>query len=367
MIIKTRNTLADESPKTFLSQSLASGGTTSSVRNINDFNDNWAIQIGATGHEKTEIAVVNGNPASGEIDHDAVDYNHPTDTPVYSIKYDKVIFKRSTDGTAGTASAITNGTVDYAADSEFTQFDDTSGSTSYAYKASFYSSALATESPDSDWLTSQGFPWYSLGKMRQRVKDKSVANVDDFILDDWINEWYGEMRNTAINVNEDYFLGTTDVSFSGTTQLGTITDTNYVNPRRVWLTVDGSNWYRATKKEINDIDPNDEYYDTVPYFFIQSDNVIGRLPHDSNGTARIVFYSLGTTLTDDTDELPASMRGYTKSFVDYALSQAAYKDNRPQEALVLEQKAGTAREDFKNKITPMDRSGNKELDIVEIW
>ena len=98
--------------------------------------------MGERGHEQTEVLVLSGDPGNGTLGTTTAvsRYEHPADTPIYAIKYDQVVFERSTDGTAGTASPMTGGTVTYQADGTVTEFDDTSGSASYAYKTYFKNS-----------------------------------------------------------------------------------------------------------------------------------------------------------------------------------------------------------------------------------
>ncbi|WP_460996725.1 hypothetical protein, partial [Staphylococcus aureus] len=72
---------------------------------------------------------------------------------------------------------------------------------------------LVVNSTESDWITSAGFSFYSLGALRQRAKDKLVNAsfiTDDSLFNDWANEWKDEMANAVIAVNEDYSMGTVD-------------------------------------------------------------------------------------------------------------------------------------------------------------
>jgi len=133
---------------------MSSGGTSAYVKNINDFTSNYYAQFGQSGEERSEIALVNGTPSSGTITVSALRYPQPTDTPVFSIKYNKVVIKRSTTGTAGSASLF--GTTSITPDQIYTQFEDTTSQPGYAYKTAFYNSALDVYSLDSNWITSSG-------------------------------------------------------------------------------------------------------------------------------------------------------------------------------------------------------------------
>ena len=367
-LIKVSNNLDNNASKSFLSGSLASGGTTIPVKNINGFSASWAIQLGKTGEETSEILIVGTAIPSGTALNTTgtIRFPHPTDTPVYATKFDQVIFKRSTTGTAGTATAITGGTVAITPDNAYTIYDDTTATSSYAYKVSYYASVLAEESTDSDWIVPTGFDFYSLAGIRQRVKRKLFDSTfldDDVQIDDWTNEWLEKMNNVAIDVNKDYSIGTVDVNI-GTSGLGTITSTDFKEVRRVWFTTNSSDYYKASKKSMIEFAPNDTYNETHPYYYMQGDNVIGKLPA-TQGTARLVYYTLPTRLSNDTDLLPISMRGYTKSFVDYALGEASYLDNKDNLGDKYSAKAEIELNKFRNEIAPRSKSGPQYITMTD--
>lgn len=368
MIIKAQNNLAVNAPRTYLTNLEVSGTNVLRWKNPNSAAASWAVQVGATGEEQSEIVLLNtATPAgtAGTLTANTL-YEHPADTPLFFIKYDQVVFERSTSGTAGTATAMTNGTITYQADQAFTQFDDTSGSSTYAYKTLFRSSVLAVNSTESDWITSAGFTFYSLAKIRQRGLDKLVNSSylpDTSIVDDWINEWKDEMSNAVISVNEDYAMGTVDVGF-GTAGLGTITTADFVTPRRIDITYDSSTFYQSTKIYSKNYLPGQVFSATHPYHYWVGDTVLGVKPEQSGGTARITFYRFGTTMVNDTDLLPLPMRPFTKSFVDYVEAQALRKDSKPEwQAKLLEAQGG--KQDFVNKIVPRDQTGPDYIKVTE--
>lgn len=370
MIIKARNLLDTVAVNTYLSQLESVGAGTVHVKNINSFNANWAIQFGKTNEEQSEIALISASAPSGTtlVLTGTTRFEHPTDTPVYSTKYDQMIFKRSTTGTSGVATPMTDGTVNITPDSLYTQFDDTSGAANYAYKTCYYSSVLLGSSSDSDWLTSAGYDFYSLAKLRQRVKDKLLNPSfigDDSVIDDWLNEWHEKMTNIVIDVNQDYAIGTADISFSGTTELGTITSADFKQIRKIEYTEDNENWYNANKMTLTEFYHNQTFHYTNPFFYMMGDNVIGRKPADSSGTMRLYYYKINPVLSNETDLLPTPMRMYTQSYVDYALSQAYYKDNKPELATPREASAREAMERFKRELAPRNKTGPLYVVIKE--
>jgi hypothetical protein len=367
MIIKVKNTQTIDAPRSFLATSPAAAGTALTVKNISGFSNGWYAQLGETSGEKTEIKAVNGAPSGSTVPVAALSFTHPIDTPVYSVKYNQIVFKVSTTGTAGTAVALTNGTVNITPDWDFTQFDHTTGSASYAYKTCYRDSVGGAVSPDSGWLQSSGYSQYSLAHMRNRVKGKLSNNteVKDADIDDWLNEWLETMNNAAVSVNESYAEGTANVSFSGTAQEGTITDADFKYVEKVEYTEDGTNWYVANKTEWQAIHPTDVYSSTHPFYYMRGENIIGRLPHSNNGTASVTFYKMQTKLQDDTDELPNPMRSYTNSFVKWATGQARRIDKEYSVATEMEISALNDLEKFKQEISPRDKGGPQYIEFVD--
>src|SRR3990167_6807764 len=253
MIIETTNDLQLTAPKTYTTNLEVAGTNVLRWKNPNAFNASWAIQVGEVGMEQTEVVILGASTPSGTAGTLTANtlYEHPADTPIYGIKYNQVIFERSTTGTAGTATPITNGTITYQADHLTTQFDDTTGVGTYGYRTRYQSSLGSTS--QSDWWTPAGLNFYSLFRLRQRIKDKlwSADFLSDSVIDDWINEWKDQMSNAVISVNEDYALGTVDVPFD-TNALGTITTGDYKQIRRFEVTYNGNDFYLSTKHNVND-------------------------------------------------------------------------------------------------------------------
>lgn len=374
MIIRVKNNQTINAPYSYLSTGIAAGGTTLPVQNINAYAPNIPVQIGATGVEQAEIKMLGTAAVSGTALNTTgtITYTHPTDTPVYALKYDQMVFLRSTSGTAGTAAIISGGTVSIASDSQTTNYDDVAWTTGYAYQVYYRNSITSEISALSDWIDADGFSFYSKAKIRDRIKGKLFDYgyiTTDPIIDDWINEHLESMVNAQHATHQAYALGTTDVAYSGTAELGTITASDFKHVRRVWQTIDGESWCKSTKLDFDDYDPNQLFSQAHPYHFMQGDNVIGRKPNDISGTARIVYDKLLTTasslLVNDTDELPVSMRSFTKGFVDYGLGQAYRKDNKFAEAEKEEAKASAEVDKFRSASDPQDRSEPGYVRLVE--
>lgn len=367
MIIQQENTLHLNVPTTRLAINSAAGIGTFTLQNTDGFGSSWAIQIGETGHEQTEVLILSGYPALGTLGTTTAvsRYEHPADTPVYAIKYNQVVFERSTGGTSGTASPMTDGTISYQADGTVTQFDDTSGSSSYGYRSYFRNSVLNVTTTESDWITSAGLDFYSLGRMTERVKGKlwNASWLTDDLVHDWINECKDVMVNKAIQTNEDYALGTVDIGF-GTDGLGTITTQDFGQIRRFWVTYDGQNSYSSTKQNVNDYEPNYTFSSVHPFHNWRGDDVFEVNPRGP-GTAQIVFYRWGTTMQNETDTLPMPMRPFTNIFVDYSKANAKSKDDKETESQVIMNRVDNQIQDFVTSLAPRDKSSQTMIDQVE--
>lgn len=262
---------------------------------------------------------------------------------------------------------MTGGTITIQPDQFFTQFDDTTGLATYAYRTYFRSSGLAANSTESDWITPQGFTFYSLAKIRERIKDKLWNSdfVDDLTIDNWINEWKDEMTNSVVSVNEDYAIGTVGIAF-GTSGYGTITTADFKQPKRIEVTYDGLAWFLSTKRSLNEYYPSEVVNSAHPYHNWEGDNVIHVMPSDQAGTAKVWYYKTGTPMVNDTDELPFPMRAYTKSFVDYALGLALQKDNKSPQSQTFLASANVQKVAFTQQLAPRDKTGNTMVRLDEV-
>ena len=375
MIVRAENqVLIEGAPKTYLSNLEAAGTNILRLKNSAGFGSDWGIQIGEIGDETAEVRLLSGTPSGTQGTITAVTlFEHPADTPVYGVKWNQVVFKRSITGTSGVATILTNGTVtitpdnwDQAKQKSYTTFDDADGSVSYTYKTFFRNSALPLTSTDSDWITVTP-DFYSLAILRNRVKEKlwNSTFVTDDAINSWINEWRDEMNNALISVNEDYAIGTVDVPF-GSSGLGTVTTGDFREPKRIEITYNGSDFFLSTKRALNEYYPSEVVNSAHPYHNWQGNNVIHVMPSDEAGTARIWFYRAGTPMVNDTDTLDLPMRAYTNSFVNYALGMAYQKDGKAAQAQLKIQDANNQKEMFLRQMAPRDKSSQTYIRLTEV-
>lgn len=370
MLLRVENNLIQYgvTPQTYTSTNLAAGGTAVSVKNINALTNQYAVQFGNTGEELAEVQLISGVPSGITFNTSGtIKYPHPVDTPIHQIHYDKIIFKRSTAGTAGTASAITNGTISITPDSQYTLFDDTSGAISYAYKTQYYNSLNGDLSAESDWFVPGGPSFYSLQKIRERVKNKLISSnyiKSDDVIDEWINEYLEELNTAAIKVNKDYLLGTTSLTF-GTAGLGTITDTDFMYARKIEVNYSGTTYLVSSFIPVHTYSDADTFSVNDPYHSWVGDTVLKILPAGTGGTIRLTYAKGESLLADDTDELPHPMRRYTRGFTAYALACAQELDDKESLANKNYAVAKSVKADFIAEITPRDLTGVHYIDFTE--
>ena len=353
--------------QTYTATNLAAGGTTTPVKNINGFLNEYAIQYGKTGEEQAEIQTISGNPSGTTLaTAGTLVYSHPLDTPIYQVHYDQIIFKRSTSGTAGTATALSNGTVNITPDSLETSFDDPTGATTYAYKTQYYNSVSGDTSAESDWFVPGGPSFYSLQSIRTRIKNKLLsANYikDDAVIDDWINEYLEEMNTAAIKVNQDYLLGTTSVPY-GTAGYGTITADDFMYANKIEIQT-GTTQIPSTYLPVNRFAENDTFLASEPRHTWVGDTTFRILPSGNAGTALVTYAKGVTVLSNETDELPHPMRRYSRGFTYYGYSCALDLDMKEQQGAKEYAKAQKVKTDFINEIVPRDHTGPQFIDLAE--
>ena len=359
---------------TYTAGTISAGGTFSPVKNIGGFNANWAVQIGQTGEETAEIMLVSGVPAGTVLGfgtspaHSAgtLLYGHSSDAPIYQIHYDQIVFNRSTMGTAGPFSALA--TVSITPDNQYTQYNDSTGAAGYAYYAQYYNSVTGDLSGSSSVFIPGGPTYYSLQKLRQRAKDKlySAGYIrDDTLINDWINEWYELMTNSAIKVNQGYLLGTNMYTYDQKYGLGTITDPTFKQPVKLEVTTDGVTFLPSTEIKIYDYSELDYFDAYFPRHVWLGENVFEILPHTEAGSVRMTYSTRFTPLVNDTDELTQTLKAYTTSCVEYCLGVAYgldQKDSQSQQHMVTYDKT---KADFIAEVTPRDVTGAKTISINE--
>lgn len=360
--------------QSYVASAISAGGTSSPVKNISGFNANWAVCIGQVGEETAEIMVISGVPAGTTLNFGTSPshtggtflFAHALDTPIYQIHYDQVIFYRSTAGTAGPFSALA--TVSIQPDSLYTQYNDTTGASGYAYYGQYYNSVSGDLSGSSSISIPGGPTFYSLQKLKQRTKDKlySAGFIrNDDIVTDWINEWLESWTNAAIKVNQNYLLGTAQYSF-GTSGLGTITAIDFKQIVKAEISYDnGVTFVPGNYTSVRNYSELDFFDINYPKYSLIGETEFEALPHNVAGLFKITYAQRFTPLVNDSDELPQSLKAYTTACTEYCLGVAYSLDQKMDDAQLHYSISDKGKADFIAEITPRDVSKGEVIDIVE--
>ena len=374
MLLQIQNTLSQQQGimQTYLGSVVIPGDTSAHIRKGAGINQNWAIQIGQTGEETAEI--LNNTSLSGTtLGFGTAPSNtggtflfaHDIDSPLYQIHYDQVVINRSTSGSLGAFSPI--GTVNITPDGQYTNYNDANGAATYAYYTQWYNSLSGDLSGSSSIFVPGGPTFYSLQSLRQRVKDKLYSSGyirDDSLITSWINEAYELMTNAAINVNQNYLLGTNQFSF-GTSGLGTVTDSFFKRPIKMEVTYDNVTFIPSTKIEPRNYSELDFYDINAPRHAWLGETTFQILPHQQVGTVKMTYAQRFSPLVNDSDELTQTLKAYTTAFVEYAVATAYGNDQKDADYQIHYQNFEKAKADFIEEITPRDMTGAQMIDIAE--
>ncbi len=379
MLLTVQNTITQQPStlQTYLAGTVAPGVTSLPVKNPLGFNNNWSIQLGQTGEETAEIQFMKSasgtimNLGTSPLNAGTVLYGHNSDTPIYQIHYDQVVFLRSTTGSTGTATPI--GPVPIDPSSQVTEYNDSSGASTYAYQVQYYNSLNGDISGTSSWFVPGGPTFYSFQKLKSRVKDKLYSSgfirTDD-IIGDWINEWGEIMTNAAIKVNQAYSAGTTLVTLaSGTVGIGTLTNFDYKNVIKMEVSYDNGTTYTPTREipywSFGDLD----FFSALdPLHSWFGDTVFKILPPPGNSSSclvRITYSQRWAPLVNDSDELSQTLKAYTTCCTEYCLGIAYGLDQKDAESQQHMQTYAAMKADFIAEVIPRDQTGPKGIDLVE--
>lgn len=192
MIIRAFNSETDQLEKSYLSDQVAVGATSLTVKNNDRFAANDRIMIGEMGREKTEIVTVSGVSGGTVITTGATVFPHEADTPVYKLRFDQVKFYRSTTGSSGTYSLLATVAMDVDNELLETQYDDTTGTSAYYYKISYHHSVSTLESAQSDAFSGGGYSRNTVGfvidEILREVKDETELETSRTEILGWFNE-----------------------------------------------------------------------------------------------------------------------------------------------------------------------------------
>lgn len=194
MIISAWNPTTEELEKTNLSATVQSGATSLTVKNTDRIPQNNIIMIGEMGMEQTElsITVAPTTTPDNRINLNAgLAFAHASDEPVYRMRYDEILFYRSTSQD-GAYELINSQKIDVDNKDKKTYYQDTMGSPSSFYKTKYRNSITFEETEFSDYISAEGYKVTSIGSVIgsvvRRIKDMGYAVLTEEDYLDLANE-----------------------------------------------------------------------------------------------------------------------------------------------------------------------------------
>lgn len=193
MIVRGFNPELDELEQTMLTGYSGAGATSLAVAGNQQFAQNDRILIGQMGTENAEIVSINASVTLGNtLPISASVFPHNGNDPIFQLRYDKVKFYRSVTGINGAYLPLATVSLDVDNENLLTPYDDTTGTSSYYYKVSYYNSITSAESDMSDPVAGAGYPRNSVGFLTDEIlselKDKDERTVTRTDLTNWMNE-----------------------------------------------------------------------------------------------------------------------------------------------------------------------------------
>ena len=243
MVIRIQHPDITGNEKTLLTASAVAGATTLTVQNIEGFSVNNYLVLGTLGDEGTELVrVSSGTPPATSIITlaSAITFNHAINTPVTYIPFSQVALYKATtkDGQYDIVGTV----VDLEVDQDYTEIDDSAGTTTSWYRTR-YLYPPATWSSYSGKIKGTGYTQNSLKKILEKAnalcddKDNSTFTEDEKI--DIVNDGYEQVVNRLEKADHKRFVkkGYADVKNSYNTGTVAVTDgsTGVVGTSTVWV------------------------------------------------------------------------------------------------------------------------------------
>lgn len=336
MLLKILNPDVSNEIQTFLTSGVpATAGTVLlPVKNSAGFNDDDYLLIGDMGEEKTEIVQINAAVSSTtSISVNATKLDHPTDTPVTFIRYNKIRWFKSTDGGLTYIILATN---DLQVDAPSTTYSTPSVSTDY-FKSQFVNTTTTQTSSFSAPQPGSGFPYYALISLVNRILDLFPDPNEQILsrgqITDWINEEYRRLVSLVSKIDQGVFLKSNAKTplnlISGTALYDLPTD--FKSMKKLEIAFDSTNFYRAYPQQEGFGWPNQVYDPTAPIYIMVANQIEIR-PTPTGGKYRMWYYYIPNILSNDDDPVDLALRPYLDALVYKALSRAKQKDKKYDEA-----------------------------------
>lgn len=340
--IRVKHPDISRNARTQAQASLAAAGTTLTVADNNNFEDNDWFIIGEISDNKTEECDVNGAVTRGTslTITNSTKFAHELHAPITLINERAItIYGAATDGGTGTiiasVDAITTPIVDGVSiqwDKEYTEYTLKSTDTSYAYYYVVFTDGTTTSSA-SDYVLAAGLGNTSVAKIVNGGLNQVNASIDgEMVTREWlltvVNDWQDEIvnhvdsRGIAKDWSFEEFEDTTSISATENEDSyalsGLSSTLKYTNSKRALLSV----FFGKNKLEYEDLDCfEDKYMDGVTRGALYTGTTAGdttmtlsdSAEFTSSGSVNLagdtVTYTTNTVSTGVLSGIPASGAG----------------------------------------------------------
>jgi len=361
----------DTSPQTFVSTdyTVASSGTTLTVKNTAAFAANDYLVLGKLGTEQAEIVKISAVGSDTSITLTAAaKFNHAADSVVTKIPYDKFRVYRSTTGVGGSYSLLSEAAMQVDASDLKNKYYDATAVSPYSYKFSFYNSTTTVESAFSDEIPFDGYEDYSLKSMQDAVLelfgDANEETLSRNAIRYWFNELYRKLQVIITGGDTPYFVSSTTITATGATSYD-LSSYEMMTIFLVELSTDGGSNYNQT------IDPADARFGAMAgatslySYRLMDDTFLPNAAIPSGYIMRFWFFTEPESLTDPTDELMLPFRPLVDLFVNWGLMRSHEKDRKMAEMATYyrEEISRTIRDPngVLNRIKTRVKQGNKTI------
>ena len=287
------------------------------------------VLLGEFGSETSEVVQIGaGGVSVNTLTVGATLYSHPIDTKVTILKYNKVVFYRTTTATFVRSDAnrltVMPG-LDIQCDSSFTKYYDVTNSTGFGW-FEFYNVATTKYTANSNVIKYAGFSENSVKKILDNffslLNNKEQKLIDNSDALRWLNESYVVSMNELNLVNEEYAV---PAEWSFTVSSSSDREQALEDDFFSLISVTDSDGEDVPFISLADV-PNwdDEASSTSVRYFLRG-NYIGISPVPSSSTTYYVYYKKSAeTLDSYDDDINLPSKNYY-FLVDGMLARAASK------------------------------------------
>ena len=204
MLVKLKNPSLSENRKTYISDDYASGSTLS-VESTIGYSNNDFIVVGPIGTEKAELTNLTATPPSDtSFTITALNFSHPKDTLVQLTRWDKFSLEYRTSS-SGSWNIYAGMPTDIEWDSLYTEYNDSSATSSYQWRFRLYNSVTAAYSDYSDTLSATGWERGSVGEMISSVR-KIVSDAQEDTKDEEIIRFFNDAQQKIYSLYDRWYF-----------------------------------------------------------------------------------------------------------------------------------------------------------------